>query len=192
MNALPDIPSGAYLIGRMGHNVGAEPERTYRGRLKRRVADLAVKTLPGLQDAFDILQSVTPESVVLTAIGFILSDEGPIEPSRAVQSLEYACGNLGFREFDQQGRLQREKNQAFTQRIFMGLFGGIALICPVLIMVLHPSQNTNLITVSVATSLFAVVLAIGASDRTGKDVLAATAAYTAVLVVFFRPSGSSG
>lgn len=73
----------------------------------------------------------------------------------------------------------------------MGLFGGIALICPVLIMALSPSEKTNIITVSVATIVFAILLAIGASDSTGKDVLAATAAYTAVLVVFFGTSSSS-
>lgn len=57
-------------------------------------------------------------------------------------------------------------------------------------MALYPSRNTNLITVSISTILFAFLVATGVSDGTGKDVLAATAAYTAVLVVFFGTSGS--
>lgn len=73
----------------------------------------------------------------------------------------------------------------------MALFGGIALILPTVIMAKLQSVNTSLITTSVATVLFALVLAFGASDSTGKDVLAATAAYTAVLVVFVGTSTSS-
>jgi hypothetical protein len=70
----------------------------------------------------------------------------------------------------------------------MALFGGVSLIGPMLIMTLHPSRNTSLITTSVATFLFAIALALGATDTAGKDVLAATAAYTAVLVVFVGTS----
>lgn len=70
----------------------------------------------------------------------------------------------------------------------MAIFGGAALIGPMLIMTLHPSRNTSLITVSVATFLFALVLAIIANDSSGKDVLGATAAYAAVLVVFVGTS----
>lgn len=70
----------------------------------------------------------------------------------------------------------------------MALFGGIALIVPTVIMAKHPSTNFSLVTTAVATVLFALVLAFGARDSTGKDVLAATAAYTAVLVVFIGTS----
>lgn len=70
----------------------------------------------------------------------------------------------------------------------MALFGGIALIAPMLVMVFHPSRSVSLITSSLATFLFAIILAFGARDSTGKDVLAATAAYTAVLVVFVGTS----
>lgn len=70
----------------------------------------------------------------------------------------------------------------------MAMFGGVALIGPMLIMTLHPSRNTSLITVSVSTFLFAPLLAFIASDSAGKDVLGATAAYAAVLVVFVGSS----
>jgi len=65
----------------------------------------------------------------------------------------------------------------------MTLFGGVALIAPMLIMVLHLSRDTSLITVSPAIFLFAFALAFRATDSTDKDVLGATAAYTAVLII---------
>jgi hypothetical protein len=80
---------------------------------------------------------------------------------------------------------------AFSSRFLMAMFGGIALIAPTLIMALYPSRNTSLITTSIATFLFASVLALGAKDSSGKDVLAATAAYAAVLVVFIGTSLSA-
>jgi len=49
-------------------------------------------------------------------------------------------------------------------------------------------EDTSVVTVSVATFLFAFVMALGATDSAGKDVLAATAAYAAVLVVFVGTS----
>lgn len=99
-------------------------------------------------------------------------------------------GKLGFRELDQKGREERSQRNAFTQRIVMAMFGGVALIGPMLVMTLHPSRNTSLITVSVATFLFALLLAFLARDSAGKDVLGATAAYAAVLVVFVGTSMS--
>ncbi|KAI0153050.1 hypothetical protein GGR57DRAFT_154370 [Xylariaceae sp. FL1272] len=92
------------------------------------------------------------------------------------------------------GRSTLRRKSAFSSRLAMALFGGIALIVPTIIMALHQSVQTCLITTSVATVVFAVILAFGARDATGKDVLAATAAYTAVLVVFLGSSvsGDSG
>lgn len=116
-----------------------------------------------------------------------LSDSG-IPPSELLKYMEKTVGNLGFRELDQKGREERSRKQAFTQRIVMALFGGAAVIGPMLVMTLHPSRNTSLITVSLATFLFALLLAIVAKDSAGKDVLAATAAYAAVLVVFVGTS----
>lgn len=73
----------------------------------------------------------------------------------------------------------------------MGSFGGVALIGPMLLMVLHYDRNTTVITASVATFLFVLVLAFGAPNLKGQDVLAATAGYAAVLVVFVGTSIST-
>jgi len=70
----------------------------------------------------------------------------------------------------------------------MALFGGASLIGPLLIMTLHPGLTTSHVTTCAATFLFALVLAIGAEETSGKDLLGATAAYAAVLVVFIGTS----
>jgi len=72
----------------------------------------------------------------------------------------------------------------------MGAFGGIALLGPMLLMVLKPSLTTSLSTVCVATTIFTLILAVMAKDLKGQEVLAATATYAAVLVVFVGTSTS--
>ncbi len=107
----------------------------------------------------------------------------------------YDVGPLGFRELDRKRLDERQRRQAFKNRFSMALFGGVALLVPVLIMALRPGLVVDLVTTSVATVLFAVTIAVAGRDASGKDVLASTAAYTAVLVVFVGTTlgmGSSG
>jgi hypothetical protein len=70
----------------------------------------------------------------------------------------------------------------------MGIFGGIALIGPMLARVFHRALMRGVITASVSTALFALILGLGGNNLGGKDVLAATSAYAAVLVVFVGTS----
>jgi hypothetical protein len=93
-----------------------------------------------------------------------------------------------FRELNREIRLERQRKNAFSERLWMGGFGGIALIGPMLLMVLHRDLNTSITTASVATVLFALLLAVAGRNLGGNDVLAATAAYAAVLVVFVGTS----
>ena len=123
--------------------------------------------------------------VIRSMFGEITDD---IPPRDILQFMEKTVGNLGFRELDQKGREERSQKNALTQRIVMALFGGIALIGPMLIMTLHRSRNSSLITASVATFVFALVMAFAARDSAGKDVLGVTAAHAAVLVVFVGTS----
>lgn len=74
--------------------------------------------------------------------------------------------------------------QLRLKRLVMGLFSGLSLIGPMLIMVLHKDLLTALLTTSVSTVLFAFIIAIIAQDMQGESMLAAVAAYAAVLVVF--------
>jgi hypothetical protein len=79
---------------------------------------------------------------------------------------------------------------AFMSRLTMALFGGFALIVPMLIMYLHPTKLTNLLTTSVFVTTVAVYFA-AATDWEPKDIIGATAAYAAVLVVFVGTSTST-
>lgn len=65
----------------------------------------------------------------------------------------------------------------------MALLGRVALVVPMLVMTLHPTQAKSLVTTCVAVFVFALAMAI-ASKATPENVLGVTAAYVAVLVVF--------
>lgn len=73
---------------------------------------------------------------------------------------------------------------AFLLRLKTSLFGGFVLVVPMLIMSLHPTLLTTLLTTSVFVFAVAVIIAIQMKTAEDKDVLGTTAAYAAVLVVF--------
>jgi len=90
-----------------------------------------------------------------------------------------------------------EKIQDIIQRFCWGIGGGLALIGPMLLMVLSKSLLTTLLTTSVSVVVFAFVIAMVSGgiipgtksvDLGPGDVLAATATYAAVLVVFVGAS----
>lgn len=81
-----------------------------------------------------------------------------------------------------------EKNRLWL-RLAMALCGGLALVIPMLIMVLHPSKITNLVTTTCFVLAVAVGLAVFMRSSEPKDIVACTAAYAAVLVVFIGAGG---
>jgi hypothetical protein len=125
-------------------------------------------------------------------LGFTRKNNAKMKVGSLDAEVDYLRGKYwikgGFRELDRQGREERELRYASISRLQMAMFGGVALITPMLIMALHPQLNVALITTSIATVIFGVLIAFGAKDSTGKDVLGATAAYAAVLVVFVGTS----
>jgi hypothetical protein len=72
----------------------------------------------------------------------------------------------------------------FMSRAYTAAFGGFAVIAPMLIMSLHPTRLTQLLTASLFVVSVALILAWLMNDAERKDMIAATAAYAAVLVVF--------
>jgi len=101
----------------------------------------------------------------------------------------YARGNDAWKILreheDHTDELEHYKKQRqFLSRLAMALFGGVALIAPMLIMTLHQSKLTSLLTTSLFVVAVAVTLAWWMEDATSKDIVGATAAYAAVLVVF--------
>ncbi|KAJ9606877.1 hypothetical protein H2200_008887 [Cladophialophora chaetospira] len=85
------------------------------------------------------------------------------------------------------GILQEREAQAIVKRFGVALVGGMALLIPMIIMVLHKDLLTTLLVVSVSVILFAVLVAIY-SHQSSVDILTLTAAYAAVLVVFVGSS----
>ncbi|KAH7275752.1 hypothetical protein B0J15DRAFT_540752 [Fusarium solani] len=95
--------------------------------------------------------------------------------------------------FSPAGVRTEEKSKArlsFLGRLAMAIFGGAALVVPMLIMSLRPSKLTGLLTTSLFVVGVAVALAWFMKDAAPKDILAATAAYAAVLVVFVGTDGA--
>ena len=97
---------------------------------------------------------------------------------------------------ERQEERQREMFRAFWARFWMALFGGVSLVVPMVIMSLHSTKTTSLATTAVFTFFVAMLLAWFMKTADGKDVIAATAAYAAVLVVFVgtatQPLAKSG
>ncbi|OCK85086.1 hypothetical protein K432DRAFT_400533 [Lepidopterella palustris CBS 459.81] len=70
----------------------------------------------------------------------------------------------------------------------MATFGGLALLLPMLIMVLHPTKLTAVTTTVVCVLFVGIVLSFSMHNAEDKDILAASAEYAAVLVVFVGTS----
>lgn len=79
------------------------------------------------------------------------------------------------------------KAERLVVRFLMATVGGLALIVPVLVMSFFPGRNVSLVTTSVAMLLFAAGITL-MTKLTPDQVLGATAAYAAVLVVFVGTS----
>jgi VIT1/CCC1 family predicted Fe2+/Mn2+ transporter len=77
--------------------------------------------------------------------------------------------------------------QTFVNKVWGAIFGGLALIIPMIIMTIHTSVQKSLIVSSLSVLLIALVIA-KFSDGSWKDVLGVSAAYAAVLVVFVGTS----
>lgn len=141
------------------------------------------------QEALD-LNAVKRDSRTQSIIRHILRLPKPQYdfPGELQKLLEDPNLSLNFRELNKDIREAKMQKQAFSERIWMGALGGVAVIGPMLLMSLHRTLTTSLVTSSVATVLFTLVLALRARNLKGQEVLGAVAAYAAVLVVFIGTS----
>jgi len=108
---------------------------------------------------------------------------------RYTEDIEKAFTRQHTDEIEHEARVKifaakEEKMTQFISRLAMALFGGFALITPMLIMTLHQTRLTTLLTTSLFLVAVASILAWWMEDAQNKDIIAATAAYAAVLVVF--------
>lgn len=84
-------------------------------------------------------------------------------------------------------RFRKKALQKYLKVFAVAVVGNLFLIGPMILMVLKPGLITSLVTTSVCVTIFAAV-APKFLDKIG-DVMSATAAYAAVLVVFVGTSG---
>ncbi|KAL6352898.1 hypothetical protein LRP88_13373 [Fusarium phalaenopsidis] len=96
-------------------------------------------------------------------------------------------------KFSPAGVRTEEESKAilsFLCRLAMAIFGGAALVVPMLIVSFRPSKLIGLLTTSLFVVGVAVALAWFMKDAAPKDILTAAAAYAAVLVVFVGTDGA--
>jgi VIT1/CCC1 family predicted Fe2+/Mn2+ transporter len=120
-----------------------------------------------------------------------LNHQPPLDPLRQIftnivfslrRKREARAEKLGNKSYNfAMKRAMRIANS--ITRFLVAILGGAVLLVPIVLMSFLDSRNAHLII----TSLFTIVFALGmsvVSTATNQEVLAATAAYTAVLVVF--------
>ncbi|EPE26261.1 hypothetical protein GLAREA_02173 [Glarea lozoyensis ATCC 20868] len=118
----------------------------------------------------------TRDSFILHEVG-LLSSKARIKPYLEVPNYTGDGGHSSRKDN------AKQTAEGFLSRLKMALFGGLALIAPMLIMRLHMTLITQLVTTSVFVLVVGIVLAWYMKDANKKDILASTAAYAAVLVV---------
>jgi VIT1/CCC1 family predicted Fe2+/Mn2+ transporter len=85
-------------------------------------------------------------------------------------------------------QVEKKQRRSFKVRFLVAAVGGVFLIAPMWLMVLHNTLYTSLVSTSVLVFLFGAVVAWRLDSP--KEVLATTAAYAAVLVVFVGTNSS--
>jgi hypothetical protein len=83
--------------------------------------------------------------------------------------------------------IKADKSRHLLLRFSMASAGGLFLIVPVLVMTDLPGRTPSLVTTCIAMLIFAIGITFG-TDLKADQVLGATAAYAAVLVVFVGTS----
>ena len=107
------------------------------------------------------------------------------DPLRSAQSMgKWETGNVRPEPVGstRDKNFQRAWIKGFHQRVWAAVVGGIFLIGPMWLMVLHKTLYTALVSTTIFVSVFGLIMALFLDKM--MDVLSSTAAYAAVLVVF--------
>lgn len=142
----------------------------------------------GQDDPFKISTSSALSFRVMEEAGLLPTSDkkeyGRIKTKTRSDADKYEPGRNILLGWARHERLKAEEFQRYLKCLTMGVIGGLAIIAPMLIMVLHNTLPITLAVASSATLLFALVLAWYGVPKEPKGALAATATYAAVLVVF--------
>jgi hypothetical protein len=83
--------------------------------------------------------------------------------------------------------IKADKSRHLLSRFVMASSGGLSLVVPVIVMANVPGKTSSLVTTCIAMLVFAIGITFGTQLK-ADQVLGATAAYAAVLVVFVGTS----
>lgn len=124
----------------------------------------------------------------------IIGDVSPgnLQPAsiHSIEPWETKDTRLGIRG-TRNANVMRSRVKNFWERVGTAAVGGVFLVGPMWLIVLHNTLYTALVTTTVLVATFGFLMAWFLDRR--MDVMASTAAYAAVLVVFLgltKPSGS--
>ncbi|KAK5724417.1 hypothetical protein LTR15_004462 [Elasticomyces elasticus] len=135
------------------------------------------------EDPFRIMSSRAVERWIMETVGLI--PEHLIPAGKLPNALDHEEPALHINS-----RVMAKKEEAREQnlrRLGMAAIGGLLLLVPVLIMANLPGKIATLVTTSASMVVFAVLVTLG-TDLGPNEVLATTAGYAAVLVVFVGTS----
>jgi hypothetical protein len=159
----------------------------YKGRPKAENASLE----DFINQAEMSLRETYQNVIVNTTKIFFTSDPRTREAQKAAEAQAREAEKAAEEKEKEEEKKAKKAWKRYVLRLKMALFGGFALIIPMIIMVLHPTQLTALLTTSIFVLAVAMTLAMTMDEAEAQDVVVATAAYTATLVVFVGAYGSN-
>lgn len=136
------------------------------------------RTASFLRNQFYI--NMVDDSAILECEGLIHEDYKFPRDGYGIPVPEY-CGYGGF-------SYRIDNHREFLGRLWVAILTGLSLIAPMLFMKLYDNLIAQLVTASAAVLILGAILAY-LEEMQKKDVVAGTAAYAAVLVVFIGTSG---
>lgn len=138
-------------------------------------------------DPFLLKTSRAIDRQILEAVGLVpdhVLPSGPLPPAEDSE-------NPQLRPHGRNEANKTARGHSRSERLLFASVGGLSLIVPMLIMANVPGKVASLMTTCVALLIFVVVIAF-LTKLSPNEVLATTAAYAAVLVVFVGTSLSGG
>ncbi|KAK5701961.1 hypothetical protein LTR97_004779 [Elasticomyces elasticus] len=140
-------------------------------------------TLNPAEDPFKMMSSRAVERSIMETVGLIPKHLIPAGILPNALDHDRPALHINSRV---KAKKEAAREQNF-QRLAMAAVGGLLLLVPVLIMANLPGKLATLVTTSASMVVFAVLVTLG-TDLGPNEVLATTAGYAAVLVVFVGTS----
>ncbi|MCJ1480523.1 hypothetical protein MMC06_000678 [Schaereria dolodes] len=121
----------------------------------------------------------------------ILVDVGLVKPNPGTEPpYPHVPDYTGYGGFNYQRESAAQQTGEFLNRLKMALFGGTALVIPMPIMRLHPTELTTLLTTSIFVLAVAIILSDYMRDAATREILEVITAHAAALVVFVGVGGN--